>query len=435
MTLITDAMAESSAPKDPVIIEVARMENLEPQDLARLIARGRVVIPANVNRDINARIESGGMRAVGERVSTKINANIGTSKDYINFDDEIRKAETAVKYGADAVMDLSTGGEYGVVRREILKKLSVPIGTVPIYDACRRSKTIVDTSSDDMFNAVREHAKDGVDFVTIHAGVNLNTLERLKKSKRVLDVVSRGGAFTIAWMVHNERENPFYAEFDYLLEIANEFDLTISLGDGMRSGCTHDATDRAKFAEYIALGELVSRSRSRGVQAIVEGPGHVPLDEISVNVQAMKHLTDHAPLYLLGPLVTDLGGGYDHITAAIGGAVAGMHGADFLCMTTPSEHFALPTEDDIREATVVTRIAAHVVDTVKEGVRDAARMREDEMADARRNLDWERQFKLLINPERARAMYEKRPSNDHETCSMCGDLCAIKIVKDVLSGE
>jgi len=286
-----------------------------------------------------------------------------------------------------------------------------------------------------MFNTVREHAKDGVDFVTIHAGVNLNTLERLKKSKRVLDVVSRGGAFTIAWMVHNERENPFYAEFDYLLEIATEFDLTISLGDGMRSGCTHDATDRAKFAEYIALGELVSRSRSRGVQAIVEGPGHVPLDEIGVNVQAMKHLTDHAPLYLLGPLVTDLGGGYDHITAAIGGAVAGMHGADFLCMTTPSEHFALPTEDDIREATVVTRIAAHVVDTVKEGVRDAARMREDEMADARRNLDWERQFKLLINPERARAMYEKRPSNDHETCSMCGDLCAIKIVKDVLSGE
>ena len=433
MTLIIDAMTESSALENPVILEVAKMENMEPEKLARLVARGRVVIPANVNRDITARIEEGGLRAVGECVSTKINANIGTSKDYIYFDDEVAKAETAVNYGADALMDLSTGGDLGIVRKQILKNFMVPIGTVPIYDACLRGGAVVDTSSDDMFNAVREHAKDGVDFVTIHAGVNQNTLDRLKHSGRLLDVVSRGGAFTIAWMAHNERENPFYAEFDDLLEIAVEFDLAISLGDGMRSGCTYDSTDRATFTEYVALGELVSRAKSRGVQAIVEGPGHVPIDEISVNVQAMKHLTDHAPLYLLGPLVTDVGGGYDHITAAIGGSVAGMHGADFLCMTTPSEHFALPTVDDIREATVVTKIAAHVVDTVKEGVRDDARKREDKMADARRNLDWEHQFELLINPERAREMYERRPSGGDETCSMCGDLCAIKMVKDALS--
>ncbi|MHC1596527.1 MAG: phosphomethylpyrimidine synthase ThiC, partial [Candidatus Syntropharchaeales archaeon] len=279
MTLITDAKATLSNVNDPVILEVARMESIEPDNLARLIARGRVVIPANVNRNITARIEEGGIRAVGERVSTKINANIGTSRDYIDHDEEFLKAETAVKYGADAVMDLSTGGDPGVVRRNILKKLVIPIGTVPIYDACLRGGAVVDTSSDDMFNAVREHAEDGVDFVTIHAGVNLNTLERLKRSDRILNVVSRGGAFTIAWMLHNEAENPFYEEFDYLLEIASACDLTISLGDGMRSGCLHDASDRAKASEDIALGELVQRSRSYGVQTIVEGPGHVPIDE------------------------------------------------------------------------------------------------------------------------------------------------------------
>jgi phosphomethylpyrimidine synthase len=430
MTLITDAKANLSNVSDPVILEVARIENIEPEDLARLIARGRVAIPANVNRDISARIEEGGMRAVGERVSTKINANIGTSRDYIDHDEEFLKAETAVKYGADAVMDLSTGGDLGVVRRNILKKLVIPIGTVPIYDACLMSGAVVDTSSDEMFNAVREHAKDGVDFVTIHAGVNLNTLERLKRSDRILNVVSRGGAFTIAWMIHNEAENPFYEEFDYLLEIARACDLTISLGDGMRSGCLYDASDRAKASEDIALGELVQRSRSYGVQTIVEGPGHVPIDEIPFNVKSMKHLTDFAPLYLLGPLVTDLGGGYDHITAAIGGAVAGVHGADFLCMTTPSEHFALPTVDDIREATVVTRIAAQVVDTVKTGVCENAIAREYRMAHARKDLDWEKQFELLIDPERAREMYERRPSS--EACSMCGDLCAIKMVRDAL---
>ncbi len=430
MTLIIEAKRESAHVKSPLIREVARREGLEPERLARLIASGRVVIPANLNRNLEKRIEEGGIRGVGEFLSTKINANIGTSRDHIDYEEEFMKAETAVRCGADALMDLSTGGDLGVVRRRILEAFTIPIGTVPIYDACLRSGAVVDTSPDEMFRAVREHAKDGVDFVTIHAGVNLNTLERLKRSTRILDVVSRGGAFTIAWMIHNGQENPFYEEFDYLLEIAREYDLTISLGDGMRSGCLHDASDRAKFAEYITLGELVGRARAFGVQVIVEGPGHVPIDEIAFNVRSMKHLTDFAPLYLLGPVVTDIGGGYDHITAAIGGAVAGMYGADFLCMTTPSEHFALPTVEDIKEATIVTRIAAHIVDTVKPGPRERARRREYEMAEARRDLDWEREFELLVDPERAREMYRRRPSS--EACSMCGDLCAIKMVRDVL---
>ncbi|MDY6959415.1 MAG: phosphomethylpyrimidine synthase ThiC, partial [Halobacteriota archaeon] len=290
---------------------------------------------------------------------------------------------------------------------------------------------VVDMSSDDMFASVRQHAKDGVDFVTIHAGVNLNTLERLRKSGRILNVVSRGGCFTIAWMAHNEAENPFYAEYDYLLELAKEYDLTLSLGDGMRPGCLADATDRPKFMEFILLGELVKRARDAGVKAFVEGPGHVPLDEIGVGIQSMKYLTDNAPLYLLGPIVSDIAPGYDHITGAIGGSVAGMYGADFLCMTTPSEHLALPSIEDIKEGTIVTKIAAHVADTVKIGQRESARETDYKMALARRDLDWDEQFNLAIDSEKARKMKESRNS-ESDACSMCGDLCAIKMVKEVL---
>jgi len=270
-----------------------------------------------------------------------------------------------VKYGADTIMDLSTGGDLDEVRRLILKEVNVPVGTVPIYQAAlgkRGERAVVDMTSDDMFNAVRQHAKDGIDFVTIHAGVNLNSLERLKRCNRILDVVSRGGAFLVAWMIHNECENPFYAEYDYLLEIAKEYELTLSLGDGMRPGCIADASDRAKYMENIILGELVALAREEGVQVIVEGPGHVPLDEIEASVKTIKHITDFAPLYLLGPLVTDIAPGYDHIVSAIGGAVAGMYGADFLCMVSPSEHLALPSIQHIKDGTVVTKIAAHVAD-------------------------------------------------------------------------
>jgi phosphomethylpyrimidine synthase len=276
---------------------------------------------------------------------------------------------------------------------------------------------------------VEKHAKDGVDFMTIHAGVNWNSVERLRRSNRLLGVVSRGGAITIGWMLHNERENPYYENFDYLLEILKEFDVTISLGDAFRPGCIEDASDRVKYTEFILLGELVERCRETGVQAMVEGPGHVPIDEIETSVKAMKFVTKNAPLYLLGPLVTDIAAGYDHIAAAIGAAIAGMSGADFICYVTPSEHLALPTVEDVREGVIAAKIAAHAVDLVKEGQRERARKRDYEMSLARKNLDWEKQFRLSIDPEKARQIWERRRSQS-DACSMCGELCAIKLVKE-----
>ena len=407
--------------------KVSLAEGLSMDKLKRLIETGRVVIPRNAKRDIL-------LKAIGERMSTKVNVNVGTSKDYVNLEEEVEKAKIAVKYGADTIMDLSTGGNLDEIRRTILKEVDVPVGTVPIYQAALGKagvRAVVDMSADDMFNTVRKHAKDGIDFVTIHAGVNLNSLERLRRSERILDVVSRGGAFLVAWMIHNERENPFYAEYDYLLEIAKEYDLTLSLGDGMRPGCISDASDRAKYMETIVLGELVKQARKEGVQAMVEGPGHVPLDEIEASVKTIKHITDFAPLYLLGPLVTDIAPGYDHFVSSIGGAVAGMYGADFLCMVSPSEHLALPSVDDIKEGTIVTKIAAHVADIVKEGQRERAKRMDDEMAHARKNLDWKRQLEIAINSEEARRIRNSRPS-ESDACSICGDLCAIKMVKEFL---
>lgn len=403
------------------IKSVAAKEGVNADAIRQLVAQGLIVIPKN----INSKSEPMG---IGKLMRTKINANMGTSRDYVDIEDEVRKAQTAEKYGADTIMDLSTGGDLDLVRRRIMDAVSVPVGSVPIYQAAGRG--IENMTSDDMFNAVRKHADDGIDFVTIHAGVTLSSFERLKQSDRILDVVSRGGAFTIAWMKHNDRENPFYSEYDYLLEIAREYDLTISLGDGMRPGCINDASDRAKFEEFIILGELVKKARAAGVQTIVEGPGHVPVDEIGLSVTAMKHLTGNAPIYLLGPLVTDIAPGYDHITAAIGGTVAGMHGADFLCMTTPAEHLALPNAGDIKEGTIVTRIAAHAADLVKEGVRERARASDREMALARRELDWSRQFGLAIDSEKAKEIHAR--SRNVDTCSMCGELCSIKMMREVM---
>ncbi|MCZ7382589.1 MAG: phosphomethylpyrimidine synthase ThiC [Candidatus Methanoperedens sp.] len=403
------------------IKSVAQKEGVNADVVRDLVAQGLVVIPKN----INSKSEPMG---IGKLMSTKINANVGTSRDYVDIEAEVIKAETAEKYGADTIMDLSTGGDLDLIRKRIIDAVSIPVGSVPIYQAAGRG--IDNMTSDDMFNAVRKHADDGIDFVTIHAGVTLASFERLKKSDRILDVVSRGGAFTIAWMKQNDRENPFYSEYDYLLEIAREYDLTISLGDGMRPGCINDASDRAKFEEFIILGELVKKSRAAGVQTIVEGPGHVPVDEIGLSVTAMKHLTGNAPIYLLGPLVTDIAPGYDHITAAIGGTVAGMHGADFLCMTTPAEHLALPDAGDIKEGTIVTRIAAHAADLVKEGVRERARASDREMALARRDLDWSRQFGLAIDSEKAKEIHAR--SKNVDTCSMCGELCSIKMMRELM---
>jgi len=411
---------------------VSVAEGVSVEKLQRLLDAGRVVIPRNVKRAEESENSEIVLKAIGEWMSTKVNVNVGTSKDYVNLDEEVEKAKIALQYGADTIMDLSTGGDLDETRRTILKAVNVPVGTVPIYQAALEKadvRAVVDMSSDDMFNAVRNHAKDGIDFVTIHAGVNLNSLERLKRSGRILDVVSRGGAFLIAWMMHNERENPLYDEYEYLLEIAKEYELTLSLGDGMRPGCISDASDRAKFMEAITLGELVKRAREEGVQALVEGPGHVPLDEIEAAVKVIKHVTDFAPLYLLGPLVTDIAPGYDHFVSAIGVAVAGMYGADFLCMVSPSDHLALPSVNDINEGTIVTKIAAHAADLVKEGQRSKARRLDVEMAYARKNLDWKRQFELALNDEEARRIRDSRPSKS-DACSICGELCAIKMVRE-----
>ena len=412
--------------KHPEWLEkVAENEGVDLNLLIKLIAKGEVVVPRNVLRDDEFQA-----KAIGRLMSTKVNANVGTSADYVNVEEEVEKARVAVRYGADAVMDLSTGGDLDYIRRRIMDAVNVPFGTVPIYQAVRE-KNVEDLSEDDFFKVVEKHAKDGVDFMTIHAGVSKMSLERLKKSKRLMGIVSRGGSIIAKWIETTGEENPYYKDFDYLLEILREYDVTISLGDAFRPGCIADASDRAKFTEFIVLGELVEKCREAGVQAMVEGPGHVPIDEIETSVRAMKFVTKNAPLYLLGPLVTDIAAGYDHIAAAIGAAVAGIHGADFICYVTPSEHLSLPTVEDVREGVIAAKIAAHAADLVKEGQRERARKRDYEMSVARKNLDWNRQFELSIDPEKAMEVHSRRKSKS-EACSMCGDLCAIKISREVL---
>ncbi|WP_292485481.1 phosphomethylpyrimidine synthase ThiC [Methanohalobium sp.] len=424
MTLMEDAKKGIIT---PLIKNVAEKEGIDSETVRSCVAEGLITIPKNVNSSSN-------LCGIGKYMSTKINANIGTSRDYVDIDTEVEKAKSAERYGADTLMDLSTGGELDKIRKKVMDSINMSFGTVPIYQAASSHKSVVDMSSDDMFDAVLKHAKGGVDFVTIHAGANLNALERLRNSDRITDVVSRGGAFTIAWMVHNEQENPFYSEFDYLLEIAHEYDMTLSLGDGMRPGCINDASDGPKFMEFITLGELIKKARNQNVQTFVEGPGHVPVDEIELSVQGMKKLCDGAPLYLLGPLVTDIAPGYDHITGAIGGTIAGMYGADFLCMTTPSEHLALPSIEDIKEGAIVTRIAAHSADLLKDGQKERARSVDTEMAYARKNLDWNTQYNLAIDSEKAQSIRESRVT-ESDACSMCGDLCAMEIVKKALEKE
>lgn len=414
-------MEEASRGRVPEEVDlVAKREGIDPAKLARLVAAGRVVIPRNVRR----RIEPMG---VGELLTTKVNVNIGTSQALDVPETEIEKALAAVDAGADTVMDLSTGGDLDLVRRRILDAVKVPLGTVPIYQAAVKKEL----TSQGMFDSLERQAKEGVDFVTVHVGVNKNSLERLRLDPRVMGVVSRGGSLTMKYISETGEENPYYSEYDYLLEIAKEYELTLSLGDGLRPGCIEDASDRAKYMEFIILGELVKRARAAGVQAMVEGPGHVPANEIETSVRAMKHLTDGAPLYLLGPLVTDIAPGYDHITAAMGGVIAGMAGADFLCATTPSEHLDLPTKEDVIEGTYVTRIAAHAADLTRPGVKEKARALDLKMARARAELDWEGQFKAAINPARAKQIRHRR-GVETDTCTMCSELCAIRLAKEAM---
>ncbi len=410
----------------PEMEAVTKAEGKPVEFLLRSIAAGRLIIPRNAKR------ENVSVRGIGEGLRTKINANIGTSPDYINIDEEVEKAKIAVRYGADTVMDLSIGGDIDEVRKRILRAVNVPVGTVPIYQAgieAAKRDGIVGMSSDDIFNAIRRHAEDGVDFVTVHCGVTKVAIEALKRSGRLLEVVSRGGSFLAAWIIHNDEENPLYREFDYLLELAREFDLTLSLGDGMRPGCLADASDVAQFQELLTLGELVERAWANDVQVMVEGPGHLPLDHIEANVKLEKTICKGAPFYVLGPIVTDIAPGYDHLVGAIGGAIAAWAGADYLCYVSPAEHLCLPSIEEVKEGVVATKIAAHVADIVK-GI-DLER--DDEMARARSALDWTKQFELAIDPEKARELRRRRPPTiDPKVCTMCGKFCAIKMVDTYL---
>ncbi|MFA5267064.1 MAG: phosphomethylpyrimidine synthase ThiC [Methanoregula sp.] len=399
---------------------LARAEGMEPDVLARRIVEGRVVVPKNPAR-------KHGLCAIGEGCTVKINVNIGTSGSRCDPALEEKKAKAALANGADALMDLSTGGDLVAIRKKILK-LDTTVGTVPIYEAVRRAGNAADVTPDLLFKVIREHCKQGVDFLTLHCGVNRQALDALKADPRLMGVVSRGGSFHCAMMMQRDEENPLYAEYDYLLEILAEHDVTISLGDGMRPGCLQDAEKLAKSVEYMTLGTLAKRAQEACVQRMIEGPGHMPLDQVGYNVRMIKEVTDHAPLYLLGPLVTDIAPGYDHVVAAIGGAAACLNGADFLCMVSPSEHLALPDVADIIEGTRVAKIAAHVGDTVRKP--EGWRMdREVKMAEARHELDWDGQFRLALYGEHARKIHER--DGETETCSMCGDLCAVKMVNEL----
>ncbi|MFU8796691.1 MAG: phosphomethylpyrimidine synthase ThiC [Dehalococcoidia bacterium] len=411
----------------PQMKSVAAREGVEADLIANGLIIGEIVIPANASHvNLNP-------CGIGTGLRTKVNANIGTSSDSCDLEKELAKLRAAIQYGVDAVMDLSTAGDIPAIRKAILDASTVPVGTVPIYqagvEAIEKRGAIVSMTVDEVFAAIKDHAEDGVDFMTVHCGVTQASVARLKSSGRVTDIVSRGGAFLIAWMLHNEHENPLYEHFDRLLDLALEYDFVLSLGDGMRPGCVADATDAAQIEELIILGELVRRSREAGVQAMIEGPGHLPLDHIAANVQLEKSLSRGAPFYVLGPLVTDIGAGYDHITAAIGGAIAAAAGADFLCYVTPTEHLSLPSVDDVREGVIASRIAAHAADIVK-GVK-GAREWDEQMSMARKALDWDNQAKLSLDPELSRRIHSKIPV-DGATCSMCGRYCAMAIVEKYL---
>ena len=406
---------------------VAEEEHVAVETVRERVAQGTIAICANVNHLAQGNFQP---RGVGEGLRTKVNANIGTSSTFPEIAPELEKLDEAVKCGADAVMDLSTGDGIDESRRRIIEHSPIMVGTVPLYQATVRSirehGAVVEMTDDDILETIEAQAKDGADFMTLHCGVTRAAIEAMRAQGRVMDIVSRGGSFIAGWMLHNEQENPLYEHFDDILDICERYDVTISLGDGMRPGCTADATDRAQLTELITLGSLVDRAWRRGVQVMVEGPGHVPFDQIKANMQLEKRLCRNAPFYVLGPLVTDIAPGYDHITSAIGGTLAAASGADFLCYVTPAEHLALPTIKDVHTGVITERIAAHAADLVKDvpGARDWDR----KMAEARKELDWKAQMDLAIDPELAREKRGARNPEDEGACSMCGDYCAVEII-------
>lgn len=400
---------------------VAQQEGVTGDFIRRGIAEGHIVIPVSPYRTVK-------LCGIGEGLRTKVNASIGTSTDIHDVAVEVEKARMAEKAGADTLMELSTGGDLVDIRRRVIAATSLSVGSVPLYqafiEAAVKDGAVVHMKEDDLFRITAEQAKAGTNFMAIHTGINWETVKRLRNQGRHGGLVSRGGAFMTAWMIHNEKENPLYAEFDYLLEIMKEHEVTLSMGNGMRAGAVHDATDRAQIQELLINAELADKAVAEGVQVIVEGPGHIPVDEIQANVILQKRVTNRKPFYMLGPLVTDIAPGYDDRVAAIGAALSSSYGADFICYVTPSEHLALPTPEEVYEGVMSSRIAAHVGDMVKLKRRDA----DLEMGHARRDLDWERQFAVAINPERARTIRRERMPADTDGCTMCGDYCAIKIV-------
>lgn len=414
----------------PEIEVVAKKENREVSFIMDMVAQGKVAIPANVN---HKSLEPNG---VGSMLKTKINVNLGVSRDCKDYDIEMQKVMSAVNLGAEAIMDLSSHGNTQPFRQKLCRECPAMVGTVPVYDAViHYQRDLATLTAKDFVDVVRLHAEDGVDFVTLHCGITRKTIEQIRKGERKMNIVSRGGSLVFAWMSMTGEENPFYEYYDEILDICHEYDVTVSLGDACRPGCLADATDGVQIEELIRLGELTQRAWDKDVQVMVEGPGHVPMDQIAANMKVQQTICKGAPFYVLGPLVTDIAPGYDHITAAIGGAIAAMSGAAFLCYVTPAEHLALPNVDDVREGIIASKIAAHAADIAKglPGARD----QDDRMADARRKLDWEAQYKEALDPETAKFIRNSRaPEDDHaDTCSMCGKFCAVRSMNKALAGE
>lgn len=407
---------------------VAKKERMEPEKLRELVAKGWVAIPANVNH------KSLSPEGIGTGMRTKINVNLGISGDCKDYDAEMEKVKMSIRYGAEAIMDLSNYGKTNTFRKKLIEMSPAMIGTVPMYDAIGYlEKDLLEIKAEDFLKVVEAHAKEGVDFMTIHAGINRRCVEALKRDKRTMNIVSRGGSLLFAWMEMTGNENPFYEHFDEVLDILYKYDVTVSLGDALRPGCIDDSSDAGQISELIELGALTKRAWDRNVQVMIEGPGHMAINEIAANMQMEKRICHNAPFYVLGPVVTDIFPGYDHITAAIGGAIAASSGADFLCYVTPAEHLRLPDVNDVREGIMATKIAAHAADIAK-GI-PGAREQDDLMAQARHKLDWEEMFKIAADGEKARRYFESVPPQDRHSCSMCGKMCAVRTTNMILEGK
>ena len=426
---ILQRVRNGEIPKE--LISVSKNEKMDIDTLKEKILKGEIIIPRNNLRKVKKFI------GIGTGLKTKVNSNIGTSTDYVDIGEEVKKAKLSEEVKADTIMDLSTGGDLKEIRKRILDAVSIPLGTVPIYEAAietiKEKGVITKMTAKKIFDVIERQAKEGVDFMTVHSGVTKETFKRLQRGGRMMDIVSRGGAFLITWMVANKKENPLFEHFDTLLDIAEKYDITLSLGDGLRPGAIADSTDRSQIQELTLLGELAAKSLERGVQVMIEGPGHIPINEVEMNIKLQKKLCHNAPFYVLGPVVTDIAPGYDHITSAIGGAIASASGADFLCYVTPAEHLALPTLEDVKEGIIATRIAAHTGDIAK-GIKGSFDW-DMKMAQARKTLDWGEQIRLSINPEYAAKVRRERSPQISDVCTMCGEYCAIKLVEEALENS